>query len=145
VDDVPGSIHPLMTVTAISVTIASLAGIAIMVGVLPDPLGHELRPSGALATSAAVATFTTVPQSSAPAPCRECGTVESVRAVASVRGGVGLAPAGEMTAKNAARPFRHEIVVRLDDGALEVVTADSRTEWRGGERVRLVHGAAVPM
>lgn len=151
--DVPGTLHPLMTVMAISVTIASLAGIAIIVGVLPAPLGApQLAPAQ---PPAAVAAFTTALRSADPvatAPCFDCGTVESVRAVINTGKGIGISIADEHT-DSSSRPFdagdarilRHEIVVRLDDGAVRIVSAQSQPAWHAGERVRLVHGAVVPM
>ncbi len=159
--DVPGTLHPVMTVAAISVTVASLAGIGVMVGVLPGPTGQEFEPSASAATSApttsaAVAAFATTLRSATPAappPCHDCGTVESVRAVVNAGKGIGLAAsmsdsnanAGRRLDKGQTKLIRQEIAVRLDDGSVQVVTAESQPSWRAGERVKLVNGAVLPM
>jgi hypothetical protein len=150
-----------MTVAAISVTVASLAGIGIMVGVLPGPPGQEFESSSTAAasapiTSAAAAAFATTLRSATPAappPCHDCGTVESVRAVVNAGKGIGLtasmndanATAGRRIDRGQTRLIQHEIAVRLDDGTVHVVTAESQPSWHAGERVKLVDGAVLPM
>lgn len=134
-------LHPLMTVTAIAVTAAALATIGVMTGVIPD----RTTPA---ASGAAAATFATrqiadplglaqtlyAPQAAVRA-CEDCATVVSVHAA----GKTGRNGQNEHTAD------RWDIRVRMEDGTLLTVAAESQPSWHAGQRVRLVDGILVSM
>jgi len=230
----PGKPHPLMMVAAISVTVAALAAIGVMTGLLPGSSSEkaEVAPasvaqSPAPATPAAVVSVSAsetpavAAQRTEPAPakppvkrsnpvtatktassdgmpppvpaeyrvpagspppappiCRECGTIESVREVAqqgqgtglgavaggvlggvlghqvgsgrgndlaTVVGAVGGAVAGHQVEKSQRKTVRYEITVRMDDGTMQTISAESQPSWRGGERVKVANGIATPM
>lgn len=239
-ESTPGKLHPLMMVAAVSVTVAALAAIGVMTGVLPSSGGQKAEPAAAVvaevpapvtppspatatepastpaataqqpepvpakpvakrakpATIAAnktadshgtpppVPTDYRVPAGSlpppppAPATCRECGTVESVREVAqqgqgtglgavaggvlggvlghqvgsgrgndlaTVVGAVGGAVAGHQVEKSQRKTVRYEITVRMDDGTMQTISAESQPSWHGGERVKVANGVATSM
>jgi outer membrane lipoprotein SlyB len=253
-ESTPAKLHPLLTIAALSVTVASLAGIGVMTGVLPSPGGHgapkvdettavaaqAVAPPPAVAAPIAeapavetdrvvaapppakpvvrhskpaprffagnnasvpppVPTTQYAASSMPPAPpdyrpasaamppappavatCRDCGTVESVREVvvqsaqqgpgigavaggilggvlghqmghgrgndvATVLGAVGGAFAGNQIEKTQRRSVRYEIAVRMDDGTMQVLSAEHTPAWRGGERVKVTNGVATPM
>jgi outer membrane lipoprotein SlyB len=246
-ENAPGKMHPLMMVAAISVTVASLAAIGIMTGVIPgrkaeapapevapivaqapataaqttpppatapvvappepapaaigpaeppakpvskaakpvaikkapktESVPHEPPPPPAAATSAAPTAPAAAPVPAAPPICRECGTVESVREVtqkgegtglgavaggvvggvlghqvgagrgkdlATVAGAVGGAVAGHQIEKYQRKTTRYEITVRMDDGTVQTINAESQPSWRGGDRVKVTNGTIVP-
>ena len=60
----------------------------------------------------------------AKARCRECGVVESMRALASMEASAG-----------------HEITVRMRDGSARVLSDAGPASWRLGERIILIGGA----
>jgi hypothetical protein len=132
-----------MTVTALAVTVAALATIGVITGVIP-----ERGAPAAASTGAAAATFATrltadpfslgtsfyAPQAAERA-CEDCATISSVRPPGlAARAGNNEQPAD-----------RWEIRVRMDDGSTFTVAAESQPSWHAGERVRLVDGAIMSM
>lgn len=67
------------------------------------------------------------------------------RDLATVAGAVGGAVAGHEVEKRQRKNIHYEISVRMDDGALRTVDSTSQPTWHGGERVKVVDGAVVPM
>jgi len=61
--------------------------------------------------------------------------------IATVAGAVGGAIAGNEIQKRVDTAKRYEIVVRFDDGSSRVFTAANSTNWREGDRVKVVDGA----
>lgn len=142
-ENTPDRLHPLITVTALAVTVAAFATIGVITGVIPER-GTPVMPS----TGAAAATFATplaadplalgtslyVPHS-AVLVCEDCAFIESVRRpIAGTRAGN-----TEQTAD------RWVIRVRMDDGTTLTVAAESQPSWHAGERVRLVDGIIMSM
>jgi hypothetical protein len=132
-----------MTVTALAVTVAALATIGVITGVIPD----RATPVTA-STGAAAATFATrlaadplafgsslyAPQA-AIRVCEDCAVIESVhRPVAGTR-----------TGNPQQTTDRWSIMVRMDDGTTLTVAAESQPSWHAGERVRLVDGIIMSM
>ncbi len=64
---------------------------------------------------------------------------------ATVLGAIGGAVAGHQIEKSQRRTVRYEIAVRMDDGTMQVLNAESAPAWRGGERVKVVNGVVMPM
>jgi hypothetical protein len=132
-----------MTVTAIAVAVAALATIGVMTGVIPDRGNPSTAPSGAAAAAFAtrLATDRFAAGSSLYTPqtavrvCEDCATVESVHqhASSSLEGGK------ERIAD------QWEVRVRMDDGTMLTVAAESQPSWHAGERVRLVDGTVMSM
>jgi hypothetical protein len=143
VENTPDKLHPLMTVTALAVTVAALAIIGVITGVIP-----ERTPPVATSTGAAAATFATrlaadplalgapayspLTQSSA---CEDCATVEAVRRLSS----------GARAGNNEQTADHWAIRVRMDDGTTLTIAAESQPSWHAGERVRLVDGTVMSM
>lgn len=136
-------LHPLMTLTALAVTVAALATIGVITGAIP-----ERGAPAAASTGAAAATFATrlaadpfslgksvfAPQVAVRA-CEDCAIIASVRPLAFVA----RAGNNEQTAD------RWEIRVRMDDGTTLTVAAEAQPSWQVGERVRLLDGAIMSM
>lgn len=84
----PGILYPLMLIAAIAVIVFSIAGIATMMGWLPGALSSGAQPAGA---RPAGASRQAAPRIAAGATaCRDCGVVESLRAVEMPGEGSGL-------------------------------------------------------
>jgi len=90
----PGILYPLMVIAAIAVILVSVAGIATMMGWMPGALSHN---EAASRVAAAPAPDVAPPPASqrraarmATAACRDCGVIESIRAVESKGEGTGL-------------------------------------------------------
>lgn len=140
-EDSPDRLHPLMTVTALAVTVAALATVGVITGAFPDRGSPVAAP-----TSAAAATFATrlaadplalgsplyAPLSVAYG-CEDCAVVESVSETAIRSGG------------NELNPDHWIVRVRMDDGTTLTIAADSQPSWHAGERVRLVDGVIMSM
>jgi hypothetical protein len=111
----PGILYPLMLIAAIAVIVFSVAGIASMMGWMP----------GALLSNADQARARAVPVSKPAQPrvvttatdCRDCGVVESVRAV-------------EKSAD-------YEIRVRMNDGTYRTLYERTRPAFTVGQKVRV--------
>lgn len=67
----------------------------------------------------------------------------SGRDLATVVGVVGGALAGNEIEKRQKKATHYDIRVRMDDGSVVTVRADSLPAWRSGDRVRLANGALV--
>lgn len=136
-------LHPLMTVTAIAVTVAALATIGVMTGVIPDRGNPSPAPNGAAAATFAtrLATDRLVPGLSLYTPqtavriCEDCATVQSVR-----QNALGSRAGGKERIAD-----QWEIRVRMDDGTTLTVAEESQPSWHAGERVRLVDGSVMSM
>lgn len=63
--------------------------------------------------------------------------------IATVLGAVGGAYAGHHYEKSRNKTTRHEIDVRMEDGAIRTLTQDSLPAWRVGERVRIENNGLV--
>ncbi|MBI5786720.1 MAG: hypothetical protein HZA64_14815 [Rhodocyclales bacterium] len=138
-ENTPDRLHPLMTVTALAVTAAALATVGVITGVIPE------RAAPAAPAGAAAATFATRlaadplgigPTLYAPQPlvraCEDCATVESVRRLAKP----GYAEQGA---------DQWEIRVRMEDGTMLTLAAESQPSWHAGQHVRLVDGVLMSM
>jgi hypothetical protein len=129
--------HPLMTVIALAVTAASVATIGVITGVIPERDAPDL----ASPTGAAVATFATLLTAAPFSPheattqkrCDDCATIISVR------------PPPKSADSSRAQQEHWQIAVRLDDGSLRMLAAESQPSWHAGARVRVVDGAIVSM
>lgn len=64
---------------------------------------------------------------------------------ATVLGAIGGAFAGHQIEKSQRKTVRYEIAVRMDDGTMQTLSAESAPAWRGGERVKVVNGVVMPM
>ena len=92
-DNRPGILYPLMLIAAIAVIVFSVAGIATMMGWLPSVESKvEPAPKAAAPAKSAAARPRVMP--SAAAACRDCGVVESIRAVEAKGEGSGLGAIG---------------------------------------------------
>ncbi|MBI4995567.1 MAG: hypothetical protein HZC22_01425 [Rhodocyclales bacterium] len=142
-ENTPDRLHPLMAVTALAVTVAALATIGVITGVIP-----ERGATATASTGAAAATFATrlaadpfslgaslyAPRA-AVRDCEDCAIIASVRPLAFA------ARAGN----NQQAADRWEIRVRMDDGTTLTVATEAQPSWQIGERVRLVDGAIMSM
>lgn len=142
-ENTPDRLHPLMTVTALAVTVAALATIGVITGVIPDRGSPVMAPTGA-----AAATFSTrlaadplalgsslyVSQPTVRI-CEDCAVIVSVRRpVAGTRAG-----------NTQQTTDRWLIRVRMDDGTTLTVAAESQPSWHAGKRIRLVDGIIMSM
>jgi hypothetical protein len=142
VEEAPGKLHPLLTITALAVTVASLATIGVITGVIPDrsPVASA-APQGAAAAAFATHLASdplslnprpiSASPTTAPSSCADCATV------------VAMSPI-ENNATRQSAP-RWNIEVRMDDGTVQSVQVESQPSWHANERVRLVDGALVSM
>jgi hypothetical protein len=132
-------LHPLMTVTALSVTAAALATIGVMTGVIPDQTEPRTEASSAAATTFATRLAASdrsalaLAPSTASSACPGCGTIETVRGK------------GRAAGKNQQQTGRYEIAVRLNDGSVKVISVESQPSWHAGERVKFIDGDVMPM
>lgn len=125
-DKKSGKLHPLMTVTALAVTTAALAILAVITGVLPNlTRPAEVAPGAAAATfstSLAASPFTDASTST----CINCATV------------VATQPAVD-------RHGQWEVAVRMADGSSRLIPAESQPSWQVGQRVRISNGNIMSM
>ncbi len=137
VENSSGKTHPLMTVIALAVTAASVATIGVITGVIPE----RDVPDVASPTGAAAATFATtlaaaplsLNEATTQERCDDCATVVSVRPL----------PTSEDSARVQRKHW--QIAVRLDDGSLRMLAAESQPSWHAGARVRVIDGSIVSM
>jgi hypothetical protein len=134
VENTPDKLHPLMTVTALSVTVASLATLGVITGVIPERgEAAAFSPAGAavaaFATPLASTPFSFIPPSPA---CTDCAIVEAVRLLRFDRDSV-------------TGVERWEIAVRMRDGSYRMLPAESQPSWHAGDRVRIVNGRVISM
>ena len=67
----------------------------------------------------------------------------SGKTVATVVGAAGGGYAGHQVEKNVRKTVRHDVVVRLEDGATRVFSFDTQPSWRIGDRVKIENGVLV--
>lgn len=121
----PGLLYPLMLIAAIALIVFSIMGIATMMGWMPGVM--TVRPA---AEKAGPAPTAAAPVRVEPAPCADCGVVESIRAS---KGEAGM---GAVT---------YQIRVRMGDGATRTFTESDRPTVVVGQRVRVTdRGIAAP-
>jgi len=123
-------LHPLMTVTALAVTAASLATIGVITGVIPERgESAAVAPAGAAAAAFATPLAATPFSFTPPSPaCTDCATIEGVRLLRFDRG-----------------DDRWEIAVRMRDGSYRMLAVESQPSWHAGDRVRIINGAVISM
>jgi hypothetical protein len=127
VENTSGKLHPVMTVTAFAVTVAALAIIVVISGVIPESGNTATRPGGA-----AAATFSTplaakpIAESPAIALCADCATVVSVQPASAGTG-------------------NWQVAVRMADGSHRLFASESQPSWRAGEQVRISNGVILSM
>jgi outer membrane lipoprotein SlyB len=63
------------------------------------------------------------------------------RKLATVVGAVGGAVLGNDIERRARSVKRYEVTVRMESGAVRVITEDVQPAWRAGDKVRIVDGA----
>ena len=123
------------------------AGAAIMTGVVPNPFQTAKQTQSTSPAAAKAKTAKT-----APAVCRECGTVESIETFTekgqatgggAVAGGVIGAIAGHEIEKNVKKVTRYRIALRMDDGTRQVLTLDAAIGVAAGDKVKIVDGTLV--
>jgi hypothetical protein len=116
-----GILYPLMLIAAIAVIVFSISGIATMMGWMPSVLSRSTDPARA---QPAAATGHGTPRAvDAASACRDCGVVESVRAVEKSR--------------------RYEIRVRMGDGTFRTLYEASRPALTVGQKVRVTGQGVV--
>lgn len=121
VDKRSGILYPLMLFAAIAVIVFSISGIATMMGWLPGALSRGADPARA---QPAAATGPGGPPAVADASaCRDCGVVESMRAVE--------------------KPRRYEIRVRMGDGTSRTLYEATRPKFTVGQKVRVTEQGVV--
>lgn len=126
-ENTSGKLHPVMTVTAFAVTVAALAIIIVISGVIPESGTAAAQPGGA-----AAATFSTTlaakpfAESPATALCPDCATVVSVQPTAA---GTGY----------------WQVAVRMADGSHRLFAAESQPSWHAGDQVRISNGIIMSM
>jgi len=111
----PGILYPLMLIAAIAVIVFSVAGIAAMMGWMPAALSSDADPARAQPVPASKLAQPRVV--TAPTDCRDCGVVESMRAV-----------------ENSAD---YEIRVRMNDGTYRTLYERTRPAFTVGQKVRV--------
>ena len=93
VDRSAGILYPLMLIAAIAVIVFSVAGIATMMGWLPN-VESKTEPAAKSAPAAKSSASRQRAMSSTGAACADCGVVESIRAVESKGQGSGIGAVG---------------------------------------------------
>lgn len=121
VDKRSGILYPLMLIAAIAVIVLSLSGIATMMGWMPGALSRgadQARGQPAVAPNQR-----TPPTASGASACRDCGVVESMRAVE--------------------KPRRYEVRVRMVDGTSRTLYEATRPKFTVGQKVRVTERGLV--
>ena len=111
----PGILYPLMLIAAIAVIVFSVAGIATMMGWMPSALSNDADPARAQPAPAFRLAQPRVV--TAATDCRDCGVVESVRAVE--------------------KSVNYEIRVRMNDGTYRTLYERARPVLTVGQKVRV--------
>lgn len=117
----PGILYPLMLIAAIAVIVFSVAGIASMMGWMPGALLSGADPTRARAVPASKAAKPRVVTTATD--CRDCGVVESVRAV-------------EMS-------VNYEIRVRMNDGTYRTHYERAQPTLKIGQKVRVTDRGVI--
>lgn len=116
-----GILYPLMLIAAIAVIVFSVSGIATMMGWMPSILSRSADP--ARVKPAAAAEPGPARAFGGASACRDCGVVESVRAVEKSR--------------------RYEIRVRMGDGTSRTLYELARPGFTSGQKVRVTEQGVV--
>ncbi len=117
----PGILYPLMLIAAIAVIVFSVAGIATMMGWMPGALSSDADPARARAVPASKPAK---PRVMTPAAdCRDCGVVESMRAVE--------------------KSVDYEIRVRMNDGTYRTLYERARPVLTVGQKVRVTDRGVI--
>lgn len=109
-----GILYPLMLIAAIAVIVFSISGIASMMGWMPSVLSRGAVP---LRAQPAAPMEPGAPAAGVANACRDCGVIESVRAVQKSR--------------------RYEIRVRMGDGTSRTLYRAAQPEFTVGQKVRV--------
>ena len=129
----PTTMHAPLLITGIAATLFSTAAMTVVTiaGWLPGSIESfdenfiHLQPPES--SAALLSDFEPgVGQSRVKARCEECGEIESMRKVAAVGNS----------------PTTYEITVRMRDGSTRVNSDASPANWRPGDRMLLIGGAA---
>ncbi|MBU1237900.1 MAG: hypothetical protein KJ788_13990 [Gammaproteobacteria bacterium] len=125
-----------MTVIALAVTAASVATIGVITGVIPERDAPDVASTGA-AAAAFASSLPAMPLSANETTthdrCEDCATVISIQP--------------PPTSEDPGRAGRElwQIAVRLDDGSLRMLAAESQPSWHAGARVRVVDDSIFSM
>jgi len=117
----PGILYPLMLIAAIAVIVFSVAGIATMMGWMPGALSSDADPARARAVPASKPAKPRVVTTAAN--CRDCGVVESMRAVE--------------------KSVDYEIRVRMNDGTYRTLYERARPVLTVGQKVRVTDRGVI--
>jgi hypothetical protein len=118
----PGILYPLMLIAAIAVIVFSVAGIATMMGWMPGALSSDAGPARAQPVPASKLAQPRV-VTTAATDCRDCGVVESMRAVE--------------------KSVNYEIRVRMNDGTYRTLYERARPVLTIGQKVRVTDRGVV--
>jgi hypothetical protein len=117
----PGILYPLMLIAAIAVIVFSVAGIATMMGWMPGALSSDADPARAQPVPASKLAQPRVV--TAATHCRDCGVVESMRAVE--------------------KSVNYEIRVRMNDGTSRTLYERARPALTIGQKVRVTDQGVI--
>ena len=117
----PGILYPLMLIAAIAVIVFSVAGIAAMMGWMPAALSNDADPARVQPVPASKLAQPRV--ETAATDCRDCGVVESMRAVEKYA--------------------NHEIRVRMNDGTYRTLYERARPALTIGQKVRVTDRGVI--
>jgi hypothetical protein len=117
----PGILYPLMLIAAIAVIVFSVAGIATMMGWMPAALSSDADPARAQPVPASKLAQPGVV--TAATDCRDCGVVESMRAVE--------------------KSVNYEIRVRMNDGTYRTLYERARPVLTIGQKVRVTDRGVI--
>jgi hypothetical protein len=117
------SLHPLNVIAAVAVILFCTAGMAGIMGWLPNSTGTTVQAldNPRLAISEQLIARQANPPAPASGWCSHCGNIESTRGLNT----------GSI-----------EVRVRLDDGTLRTYHL-AQPQWRTGERVNIINGTLV--
>jgi hypothetical protein len=116
-----GILYPLMLIAAIAVIVFSVAGIATMMGWMPAALSSDADP--ARVQPAPASNLVQPHVVTAATDCRDCGVVESMRAVE--------------------KSANHEIRVRMNDGTYRTLYERARPAVTIGQKVRVTDRGVI--
>ena len=117
----PGILYPLMLIAAIAVIVFSVAGIAAMMGWMPAALSSDADPARVQPAPASQLVRPRVVN--AATDCRDCGVVESMRAVE--------------------KSINYEIRVRMSDGTHRTLYERARPALTIGQKVRVTDRGVI--
>jgi hypothetical protein len=117
----PGILYPLMLIAAIAVIVFSVAGIATMMGWMPGALSSGADPARAQPVRASKLAKLRV--GTAATDCRDCGVVESMRAME--------------------KSVNYEIRVRMNDGTSRTLYERAQPALTIGQKVRVTDQSVI--